>query len=1219
MKQAFKNSAFFTTTSGATFTTALTFIRFKTHFPMNKKLRIISFILFSLIINLGVFAQSSVEPEAYYDEISFVSNELPSLTLADSKYTEIGIGEFTFKNKSVRNKISLQIDPSETDINFEMDVVISGYYYTYVNNEYIETKFDKTLKVGSINQEIRIKDNFYFTGAHFVQVQVDDVTFISGSQDVNLILSIDIEVERCYNMKLDAIPENITSDLEPDSDGNINFKWDVFDGAIEYDFEWVFINNYDRVASTINFDHRLFEYNATRVTLPTNSYSMPYIYGNGYLIYRVRAVGKSATNNFLYNLPGAWSFDPTAEEVSSLEDVGNKLEVQLDDTYNDLNWQYTVSYAEGGKSKVVGSYFDGSLRNRQTVTRTNTNNKVLVGEIIYDHQGRAAISVLPVPATGNSKLEYKEEFNIIDDVDGLRPYSRDDFDKDGTVDVCSNTPLPMNEASGAANYYSSSNVDMQNSQLYLPNAQGFPFVQTEFMADNTGRIKAQGGAGSQYQLGNSEEHVTRYYYATPEQNDLNKMFGSEAGVAKHFKKNMVKDPNGQLSISYLDMAGNVVASALSGGAPDNLHTIPTYSEVKRNTDLLNKKNSSDLLGQANVIDYQNSKIILKRPLVVSVPEIGDDARKFTYNFTGSTYTNTCERVDYDEEGVAITTSKSTEYAGVYDLSVRLLSQCGDNFIYQEDASLIDATIGTPITAVEGVEPAKYSDQLVEWTSNELEPGTYQLIKEISVNQEALDEYLNLYIDAPENICSVDLSYFIKREFLNASFEGCFTEAGCKTVIRDYVEELNKECGCSNEDCDNCISEEEIKVLTDQCHETAQGDDYKSKSFGLYLTMLADVSPMGQYGRIRQMGGLINGGTSGVEMGEIDPSLFSLSVYNEGNRLPIYGERDYPNWRYPYFSIKPGETSNIAEGEAHYYDKEGNVAKIQLIDIGDGQYEPAVVDASLVDSDNKTEPQNLEYVEDFLAYFNPEWSHSLVVYHPEYQHLTISKLMEPSYAFDYKWLEMDLDAAVSEGYTTSTAGAFAFRDNDPLFNGKGVTFIDVNEGIGDDINDAIILSLGNAMQNAMDNYIKDEANGNKDIWYAVYQTLYDPVGCLADEAALMTKRSQALTDDVLNYNKEWELYKFFYNGLKTEVVQKFNIWASISRNYYNKCIGTKGFNPFKNNFIKKFYVGVLLGLIEEKHNHVIVIHISYTEIKQLVLSIPVMHLYFRPTNLTSVIQ
>ena len=79
------------------------------------------------------------------------------------------------------------------------------------------------------------------------------------------------------------------------------------------------------------------------------------------------------------------------------------------------------------KKKVV-SYFDGSLRNRQSVTKINSDTTAIVGESFYDYQGRPAISSLPVPSF-SPKLAYYSNFTVNE---FNQPYSKEIFDVDST-------------------------------------------------------------------------------------------------------------------------------------------------------------------------------------------------------------------------------------------------------------------------------------------------------------------------------------------------------------------------------------------------------------------------------------------------------------------------------------------------------------------------------------------------------------------------------------------------------------------------------------------------------------------------------------------------------------------------------------------------------------------------------------------------------------------
>ena len=116
-----------------------------------------------------------------------------------------------------------------------------------------------------------------------------------------------------------------------------------------------------------------FKRNSTRIQTKDSSYRIPLIFNNGYLIYRVRPVGRFLDDSTLSKVYyGSWSMNLN-QAYNTVYDWPNVLTINKPHESGLKNWQYQASYAEDGKKKDVVSYFDGSLRNRQTVTKINTN------------------------------------------------------------------------------------------------------------------------------------------------------------------------------------------------------------------------------------------------------------------------------------------------------------------------------------------------------------------------------------------------------------------------------------------------------------------------------------------------------------------------------------------------------------------------------------------------------------------------------------------------------------------------------------------------------------------------------------------------------------------------------------------------------------------------------------------------------------------------------
>ncbi len=316
--------------------------------------------------------------------------------------------------------------------------------------------------------------------------------------------------------------------------------------------------------SSISIEENHFKY-ATRVNLKNeDEYTIPNLFKRGYLLARCRAVDYTPEG---IRIEGDWS-------------VANVLKIES--TFEDAAvWQSTSSYIENGKHKDVVSYYDGSQRNRQIVTKLESIDKAIVGETFYDYQGRPSINPLPVPDLSNNSLNLRSEFNRF--VSG--PITPDNFDTK-SKDLSTNTLSEMEKLSstngnGAGVYYSSSNTIETN----IPYAEGYAYTKTLYTNDGTDRPIEVSSLGDSLTIQNGR--TSRFYYASPFQEELDRLFGNNAGDASKYKKNYTRDANYQMSVTYLNQAGQVVASALSQNSPRNLDSVNLSSDnVVLKVDLL---------------------------------------------------------------------------------------------------------------------------------------------------------------------------------------------------------------------------------------------------------------------------------------------------------------------------------------------------------------------------------------------------------------------------------------------------------------------------------------------------------------------------------------------------------------------------------------------------------------------------------------------------------
>jgi hypothetical protein len=358
---------------------------------------------------------------------------------------------------------------------------------------------------------------------------------------------------------------------------------------VKYELEWTYvddykINNFNNAIGSYGYNNTAtnfsvpydFKNNATRIQTYDGNFKIPIIYEHGAIVFRIRTIRPSPTNYgqieySAWNLPETLTLTPSNFNSSNAPypnpyKCSKQCLFIITEAFEQdkFDWQYSINFAEEGKYKHVLNYFDGAGRNRQTQTKLNTDNDVIIAaDKIYDYEGRAAIQTLPIPVPSQN-LKYKNNLSL--KAGALSPYKAADFDKG-----CFTSTIPAFDASSlAGNYYSPSNPNQSGMQKFVPDAEGYPFIQTIFSPDNTDKVLYQGGAGQKFQI--SEEHVTSNAYVRAGQMELNTLFGTQAGKAEYYPKVITKDPNKQLSYSIFNQSGKVVATALVGNSPDNVTT-----------------------------------------------------------------------------------------------------------------------------------------------------------------------------------------------------------------------------------------------------------------------------------------------------------------------------------------------------------------------------------------------------------------------------------------------------------------------------------------------------------------------------------------------------------------------------------------------------------------------------------------------------------------------
>jgi RHS repeat-associated protein len=801
----------------------------------------------------------------------------------------------------VPQSISYSPDPQEIQANRKIKHIITLSVHEEIP-QYIPTDFSATVRVeikygtsssstSTSEQELTVdykrgsgakynaKNYIHFDDVNFVEIKI--LTLPASVNGFNPITALKLEhemrVTRYFQLAQNAQIQGLAlAPLQPNAD-ELALAWGapLTVGATHTQLEWVWVE--DDMLSTYNDANgnpdyeKMFKNNSTRIDLSSalSGYSIPLIYGGpGRLHYRVRPVNiKNGTRE-----DGNWT------TVQWHAFAGHEPS---------LNWQSTASYAEEGKRKVVVQYFDGSLRSRQTVTKENINNTTVTAETFYDGQGRPAVQILPAPGINNI-IQYTKNLNLFNNqVANSDPAKIFDL-----YPIADPNELKLQAASGASRYYSPSNDKVNDgANKNIPDAEGYPYTLTRYMPDATGRIMAQSGVGPTLKM--DDNHETKYYYGNAEQPVLDALFGTEVGYESHYFKNMVKDANGQMSISYVDMHGRTIATALAGGAPPNMISLNVSNsehypnqagtEITRN---LLSENTNVVRG--NIVESVNT-------LLVSA----DDTYQFKYKLTPAAL------------GLTVN-SASLCYDCMYNLEISITNENGEGIPIVRKFTNIDLDAdddcGTTIAQFQGDPnnpPTTVSNNEITF-SEFLAAGSHIVRKSLTISEASLEKYKQEYLTKALAQTEAQLIAEIESQMLQASTcDDPPTEActKCNTTLGSFENYRDSYWATAPNTPLSEIQEsyDEAKLICDQlCSNTSSQEVATIRDL-----MIADMlAYTGQYSRE-----LEEGETAGSMYTEynIDP------VTNPAGSDPKLAEQillpDHPEYDRLIFAESPAMKSN----------------------------------------------------------------------------------------------------------------------------------------------------------------------------------------------------------------------------------------------------------------------------------------------------------------------
>ncbi len=1049
-------------------------------------------------------------------------------------------------------------------VNYNPNFSTSSPNFSDLNYFKIKNKFG--IRVVLVSNSIVVKD-----------LSNTPISIASATAQLNNVtVKMGFRAKRYYPLDTALISPTATPNTNATT---VNIAWGALTGAIEYELEWTWVDNYSETNSTtinapqnIPFTDRDFELNNTRIVIrangSANSYEIPQIYGRGYLLYRVRGIGRNTANENA-KVYGTWSSGTAAKAT-----VADWPKITLTEHENNKNWQFQASYAENGKKKEVISYFDGSLRNRQTVTKINSDNVAVVGEVIYDTQGRPAIEVLPTPANGDASIHYYPNYNLFN---ATTRYSNKNFDYDPAACVTSAASM-INTVSGASKYYSENN-DFPSSvnRNFIPDAKLFPFSQTEYTPDNTGRISRKGGVGDKHQLGSG--HEMKYFYSVPTDLELNRLFGYKVGNVSHYKKNTVIDPNGQISVSYLDPQGRTIATALAGSNTSNLVSLDdeTLTASTMNSDLI----AGNTIQATGAFPGNLDKKSITKEITVN------DLIPYQFNYTlnqSTSFQPECQ-------------TPAFSYPFVYDLKVSLKNDCGQ----EQLKTSINETLGSEKT--DGI-PAAVTVNKNGINSNVLTKGKYSLTKELKVNEKALKSYTAHYLKKltetgsscyinPNNYrisanllsdsCNFDcLNYkttlgpkalYVQNAF-NAFYSSTLITASGTTAIDVQLNGAVNIDGTAIDPIEKMglttRFSKEWDLLIDEGSKYCPTSPVYTPSCAVNDQMLlSDVSPEGQYGATS------NTYNNGIDLPLTPNPYYNVSVFNgpaestTGNQL-FYAATNTTsgnNWKNPVTPYT-NDDGTPAWIEVETTDNEAtftpNIDKYSDIPAAGKQKITSLIDGSVT---YKVNPRYLKNSADFIANWNDGWAASLVPYHPEYNYLVYSKKL----CGITKTNTINGTIVTTDDYDNriQNATTFAQAQSNGFINADGTNsdLIYTNDPYFQDF--TTLGSDAASIQTAtlpLLRYNSSTTSSNTSIMYQALKSNYSGSRTLFENAVkivlcspLVNSCASSFSDSNTSPQQKdeiWNVYKALYLGLKANIKHIYMNLYALEKKTYNGCIGTE---------------------------------------------------------------
>ena len=331
---------------------------------------------YTLVLLLSI--QYALAQERFVNALSgaqIVNNAV--FTVSDDKFANLPIaGSSTL---SVEDRVILEIDEDALVAKTSSNITITLSVKTWTGPAASPVTFPETLNLDYSNIAGNTTPQLVFrvwNNYHKVEVTITGITYTNTLPPLKLIGEILVNRKYAFATGTAPVPNNVTP-----SSTAANFTWPSTAGAEEYDLEWTFFDAQSTLAKnklalgqtlTQSEIDAIFRFNATRISTANLQYTLPLTYPAGYILYRLRAARINPAGLREYT---GWSTYKSFA-ISVHEPT--------------LNWQAQITFAEEGKMVPTVNYFDNTLRERQSVTLSNSIGMTLASATAYDHQGRPA-------------------------------------------------------------------------------------------------------------------------------------------------------------------------------------------------------------------------------------------------------------------------------------------------------------------------------------------------------------------------------------------------------------------------------------------------------------------------------------------------------------------------------------------------------------------------------------------------------------------------------------------------------------------------------------------------------------------------------------------------------------------------------------------------------------------------------------------------------------